>query len=65
MDERNNSLEDYATFILNDTVRNYSSTGIAVRFINPFQIPFTRVLFITCYAIVFATCILGEFLLYT
>ena len=61
MDERNKSVEDYATFLLNDTTRNYSATGIAVVFINPFQIPFARVLFITCYATVLATCIVGEF----
>ena len=60
MDEKNNTLEDYATIILNDTVGNNSATGIAIRFINPFQIPFARVLFITCYAIVLATCIVGE-----
>ena len=63
MDERNNSLEDYDTFIFNDTTWNYSTTGhgMAVRFRNPFQIPFARVLFITFYATVFATCIVGEF----
>ena len=62
MDEKNNTTDDYATIILNDTVGNYSSTGIAIRFINPFQIPFARALFITCYVIVLATCIVGEFI---
>ena len=65
MDERNKSVEDYATFISNHTAGNYSATGIAFRFINPFQIPFARVLFITCYATVFATCIVGEYCLFS
>ena len=61
MDVKNNSFEDFVSFNLNDSVGNYSYTGTILRFRNPFQIPFARVLFITCYAIVFATCIVGKY----
>ena len=63
MDVKNNSFEDFVTFKSNDSVGNYSYPGTDWKFRNPFQIPFARVLFITCYALVFATCIVGEYCL--
>ena len=56
MDETNYSVEDSG--VSNYTEGNYSTSAV---FRNPFQVPFTRVLFITCYVIVFATCILGKY----
>ena len=56
MDVKNYSVEDSG--ISNYTEGNYSTSVV---FRNPFQVPFTRVLFIICYAIVFATCILVKY----
>ena len=56
MDVKKYSVEDSG--VSNNTEGNYSTSDV---FRNPFQVPFTRVLFITCYGIVFATCILGEY----
>lgn len=55
MNASNYSVEDYnASTDINGTI------AFNDVFKNPFQVPVARILFIICYATVFASCILGK-----
>ena len=55
MDEQNYSHGN--SLVSNDTGKNDSTSEL---FRTPFQEPFTSLIFIICFAIVFAACVIGK-----